>query len=80
MRGATHPLTQYAFMAWCSVKKKHRDNFTFTDSIMLQSLILLLAKRTNGTVISPHTDAHNFSCISLKCSSHNVSDLNKKTI
>jgi hypothetical protein len=21
---------QYAFMAWCSVKKKHRDNFTFT--------------------------------------------------
>jgi hypothetical protein len=21
---------QYAFMAWCSVKKKHGDNFTFT--------------------------------------------------
>jgi hypothetical protein len=21
---------QYAFMAWCSVKEKHRDNFTFT--------------------------------------------------
>jgi hypothetical protein len=23
-----HP--QYAFMAWCSVKKKAQDNFTFT--------------------------------------------------
>jgi len=30
MRGATHPLPQYAFMAWCSVKKNHRNNFTFT--------------------------------------------------
>jgi len=28
MRGAIHPLPQYAFMAWCLVK--HRDNFTFT--------------------------------------------------
>jgi hypothetical protein len=26
MSGATPPLPQYAFMAWCSVK--HRDNFT----------------------------------------------------
>jgi hypothetical protein len=24
------PLPQYAFMAYFSVKKKHRDNFTFT--------------------------------------------------
>jgi hypothetical protein len=30
MRGTIPPLTQYASMAWCSVKKKnHRDNFTF---------------------------------------------------
>jgi len=28
MRGTILPLPQYAFMAWCSVKKKHRDNFT----------------------------------------------------
>jgi hypothetical protein len=28
MSGGIHPLTQYAFMAWCSVKV--RDNFTFT--------------------------------------------------
>jgi hypothetical protein len=28
MRGAIPPLPQYAFMAWCLVKK-HRDNFTF---------------------------------------------------
>jgi len=29
MSGAIHSLPQYAFMAWCLVKKKHRDNFTF---------------------------------------------------
>jgi len=28
MRGATHPLHQYVFMAWCLVQ--YRDNFTFT--------------------------------------------------
>jgi len=28
MSGAIHPLPQYAFMAWCLVKKC-RDNFTF---------------------------------------------------
>jgi len=28
MRGAIPPLPQYAFMAWCLVKR--RDNFTFT--------------------------------------------------
>jgi hypothetical protein len=28
MCGAIPPLLQYAFLAWCSVKKKHRDNFT----------------------------------------------------
>jgi len=28
MRGAIHPLPQYAFMAWRLVK--HRDNFNFT--------------------------------------------------
>jgi len=22
--------SQYVLMAWCSVKRKHRDNFTFT--------------------------------------------------
>jgi hypothetical protein len=29
MLGAIPPLPQYAFMAWCSVKK-HKENFTFT--------------------------------------------------
>jgi len=29
MRGATTPLTQHAFMTWCSVKKKRRDNLSF---------------------------------------------------
>jgi hypothetical protein len=31
MRGATPPLPQYVFMAWCLVK--HRDNFTFTSTL-----------------------------------------------
>jgi hypothetical protein len=26
---STTSTPQYAFMAWCSVKKKHRDNFTY---------------------------------------------------
>jgi len=29
MRGATHPLPHYVFMAWCCLVK-YRDNFTFT--------------------------------------------------
>jgi hypothetical protein len=29
VRGAIPPLPQYVFMAWCSVKEKHRNNFTF---------------------------------------------------
>jgi len=29
----TPPLHQYAFMAWCLVK--HRDNFTFTFTILV---------------------------------------------
>jgi hypothetical protein len=35
-------LEKYAFMAWCSVKKRHRDrfnlNFNFTDSNIKLSL------------------------------------------
>jgi hypothetical protein len=29
MHGAIPPLSLFAFMAWCSVKKKLRENFTF---------------------------------------------------
>jgi len=28
MCGVIPPLPQYASVAWCSVKKKHRDNFS----------------------------------------------------
>jgi hypothetical protein len=31
---------QYAFMAWCSIKKKHRDNFTFKNSSVLGTNII----------------------------------------
>jgi hypothetical protein len=44
MRGAITPLPQYAFMAWCLVK--HRDNFTFTFSVVdfCVSVIYVLRK------------------------------------
>jgi len=29
MRGAVFPLPLHAFIAWCSVLKKHKENFTF---------------------------------------------------
>jgi hypothetical protein len=32
MSGGIPPLPQYAFMAWCSVKKEHRDNFTLLQT------------------------------------------------
>jgi hypothetical protein len=37
------PLPQYTFMALCSVKKKHRDNFTFTlcDGVEAEHMALL---------------------------------------
>jgi hypothetical protein len=35
MSGAIHPLPQYAFITLGSVKKKHRDNFTFTCRLLL---------------------------------------------
>jgi len=38
MRGAIPPLPQYAFMAWCSVKKDHRDNFNFTFKVSILRL------------------------------------------
>jgi hypothetical protein len=31
MRGAIHPILQYAFTAWCSVKKNTGTTFTFYD-------------------------------------------------
>jgi hypothetical protein len=34
----------YAFMEWCSVNKKHRDNFTFTLHLLeIQEIILIPA-------------------------------------
>jgi len=33
MCGDIPPPDQYAFMAWCSVKNKHRDNLTFVWTV-----------------------------------------------
>jgi hypothetical protein len=35
MSGVISPLPQYPFMAWCSVKQKYRNNFTFTFTFVL---------------------------------------------
>jgi hypothetical protein len=45
MHGATPPLPQYAFMAWCSVKKRHRDKFTFSLQPWRRIVIVLQIKR-----------------------------------
>jgi hypothetical protein len=33
VRGAIPPLPQYAYMVWCSVKRKYKDNFTLSFSL-----------------------------------------------
>jgi hypothetical protein len=40
MHEAIPPLPQYDFMAWYSVKKKHRDNFTFASNKLLKRGVL----------------------------------------
>jgi hypothetical protein len=35
MSAAIPPLPQYVFMAWCSVKEKHRDTFTLVHLVFL---------------------------------------------
>jgi hypothetical protein len=58
MRGAIHPLPQYVFMVWCSVKRyeftkrclvKHRDKFTFPlPNFKFVSIIVLLSMKLNS--------------------------------
>jgi hypothetical protein len=43
MRAAIRPLPQYVFMAWCLVK--HRDNFTFTYTLMVPTCTLIRSFR-----------------------------------
>jgi hypothetical protein len=40
MRGAIHPLPQYAFIAWCSVKR--RDTFTFTLPFVVVVVVIII--------------------------------------
>jgi hypothetical protein len=47
MGGAIPPLSQYAFMAWCSVKK-HRNSFTF-------NFIENFGRKTSREVTTPKT-------------------------
>jgi len=42
MIGAIPPFPQYAFIASCSVKKKHRDNFTLPFIIIIIIIIIII--------------------------------------
>jgi hypothetical protein len=44
MRGAIHPLPQYAFMAWCSIKNQNSTG-TFTFTFLLPGTLSLGVKR-----------------------------------
>jgi hypothetical protein len=52
MSGAIFPLRQYAFVAWCSIEKKHRDNFTFTFIISISSSKVSSSASRVVTVVS----------------------------
>jgi hypothetical protein len=41
MSGAIPPFPKCAFMVWCSVKKNHRDSFTFTLPLSINYTKLL---------------------------------------
>jgi len=43
MRGATLPVPQYVFVAWCLVK--HRDSFTFYTYLLVLSRILFQLRK-----------------------------------
>jgi hypothetical protein len=51
MSGAIPPLPQYAFMAWCLVKKKHRATFTLhvvsTLTLGNEYVLILFMKYSN---------------------------------
>jgi hypothetical protein len=46
MHGAKIPLPQYAFMAWCLVKKEHRHIFTFTFTFTYDAYQCVSSSRT----------------------------------
>jgi hypothetical protein len=47
--GAVPPLPQYAFVAWCSLKRRHRDILTFALLIHL-GVVVLEAARTEANI------------------------------
>jgi len=52
IHGSVHPLPQYTFMAWCSVKnKKHWDNFTFTFTFIDGIVLMSILNNTNETEV-----------------------------
>jgi hypothetical protein len=49
MRGAIHPIPQYALMAWCSVQEQGQFTFTFSTDILTR--ILLISHVTDETFL-----------------------------
>jgi hypothetical protein len=64
MHGATPPLPQYVFMAWCLVKR--RDNFTFNIEIYIPTFTLArraeiwMMKTTPGGISQSMTTENKF--------------------
>jgi len=71
MCGAIPRLPQYAFMVWCLVKEKYRDNFTFAsvvaaaEAFVMQWRWNMLSKYTLTRVIIPKQPTYtwNFTAI-----------------
>jgi hypothetical protein len=40
MRGSLPLLPQYSFMAWCSVKKQHKDSFVFAFTLTFMMFVV----------------------------------------
>jgi hypothetical protein len=51
MRADIPPLPQYAFMAWCSVKEKHRDYFIFIFTFKNKLFSTMVAQIVDGRTL-----------------------------
>jgi len=55
---------QYAFVAWCSVKKQHRDSFTFTLCLTtyhtMKNILRLIKRHTMKTCGGVEVQLHTF--------------------
>jgi hypothetical protein len=78
MRRCTAPLPQYAFMAWCSVKR-HRDKFTFTYSDNVKSVLCFWVNAMLPTVVLSFGSRKSEFYLKLKAANTSYFDSNAAT-